>query len=57
MPMLMNYGVQPLSAQEVENTDGGGWWPLIALVIAAINDAQNNPDDFKAGYDSVFKDH
>ena len=31
MKNLKNYGVQALSAQEVENTNGG-WWPIIGLL-------------------------
>ncbi|EMY82640.1 hypothetical protein pgond44_00910 [Psychroflexus gondwanensis ACAM 44] len=43
-----------LSPYEVQKTQGGAWWiPVVSLLAAMINDAQNNPDDFNAGVDAA----
>jgi len=54
MKKLEDYQVQELNLSQQKNINGGGWWiPVIMLVGSMINDAQNNPDDFWAGYNAV----
>ncbi|MCY1636055.1 hypothetical protein [Marinifilum sp. D737] len=54
MKKLEKYGVLEMDAKELKGTDGGLVWLSLALFIGAcINDAQNNPDDYKSGWDSA----
>ena len=53
MKNLQNYGVQELSAKEIRKTEGGWILWAIGFVGAMINDAQNNPGDFWAGYNAT----
>lgn len=49
MENLKHYDVQELNNQEIQGTTGGWLIPVLMLLGAMINDAQNNPDDFAAG--------
>ena len=50
---LGKMGVWELNSTEYKNI-GGGWglWAF-SLLGAMINDAQNNPDDFAAGFNAA----
>ncbi len=39
MKKLENYGVHELDAQEIRETDGGFWAPLISGTVAAVTGA------------------
>lgn len=46
--------MENLTLNEQINTNGGGLWiPALMLLGAMINDAQNNPEDFEAGFDAA----
>ncbi|MBU2525499.1 MAG: hypothetical protein KKC03_02730 [Bacteroidetes bacterium] len=53
MKNISKFGVVSLCMIETESINGG--WALfcLGLAIAMINDADNNPDDFKAGYNAI----
>ncbi len=54
MKKLDNYKVQELSLTQQKDVGGGVWWvPVVMLIASMINDAQNNPDDFWAGYNAT----
>lgn len=48
--------MKELTKQEMTETTGGFLLLTVVLLLGAmINDAQNNPDDFEAGYKAVYK--
>lgn len=53
MKNLKNYNVTELNSKELINTDGGWILFVVGLVLGMVTDAQNNPDDFWAGYNST----
>jgi hypothetical protein len=52
MKNLKSYSVTELSITQSKKINGGYWIPLIMLLGAMINDAQNNPKDFQDGMDA-----
>lgn len=48
--------MKELTLFELKEINGGALWlTALALLGAMINDAQNNPDDFEAGFNAVYK--
>lgn len=47
--------MKELALIEMKQVNGGTWWITGLLLLGAmINDAQNNPNDFYAGYNAVY---
>jgi hypothetical protein len=53
MKNLQKFSVQEMGAQELQKVNGGGYWWVVSLVIAMVNDAQNNPDDYNSGFNAT----
>ena len=52
MKKLENYGVQELNTQEIRETDGGWFWPIVAGAV--VYEIVSDWDNFKDGFASVF---
>lgn len=55
MKKLNMNGLTEISLLEAKEVNGGNWWRVISIIIAAANDAVNNPDDVKAGYEATYR--
>jgi hypothetical protein len=49
MKRIDSFQNKALSQQEMRTMNGGWYLFAIGITLAMINDAQNNPDDFREG--------
>lgn len=47
--------MKELTFYEMKEVNGGWLLSAILLLGAMVNDAINNPDDFKSGFDAVYQ--
>lgn len=50
---LENLNLVELNAQEVQEVEGGIWWPIIWFAAETINSYTDSYNAFKKGYDAT----